>query len=45
MWKFLENSIKSLANPHVAIAVVALTPWLVISLLGYFVFKILSQGG
>lgn len=34
MWKFLENSIKHLSNPYVAIAVVAVTPWLVLAFLG-----------
>lgn len=41
MWKFLENSVKHLANPHVAITVVAVAPWLVIGLLAY----LLLQGG
>jgi hypothetical protein len=42
MWKFLENSIKSLSNPHVALTVVALAPWLVIALMAILVFKFLS---
>lgn len=44
MWKFLENSIKSLSNPHVALAVVALAPWLVLSLFAILAFTFLSGG-
>ena len=44
MWKSIENSVKHLSNPHVAIAVVALAPWLVIALLAILAFAFLRGG-
>lgn len=40
MLKFLITTMKSLSNPNVAITIVAITPWLVISFLAllYFTF-------
>lgn len=31
MWKSIENSVKHLANPYVAITVVAAIPWAVVA--------------
>jgi len=44
MWKSIENSVKHLSNPHVAIAVVAVAPWLVVALLAVLAFAFLHSG-
>ena len=44
MWKSIENSVKHLSNPHVAIAVVAVAPWLVVALLALLAFAFLRGG-
>lgn len=31
MWKSIENSVKHLSNPYVAITLVAMTPWAVVA--------------
>ena len=31
MWKSIENSVKHLSNPYVAITVVAAIPWVVVA--------------
>lgn len=44
MWKSIENSVKHLSNPHVAIAVIAVAPWLVVALLALLAFAFLRGG-
>lgn len=39
MFKFLKITLKSLSNPNVAITIVAITPWLVISFLALLVSR------
>lgn len=44
MWKSIENSVKHLSNPHVAIAVVALAPWIVVALVALLAYAFLRGG-
>lgn len=38
MWKSIENSVKHLSNPYVAITVVAAIPWAVIVFVVWMLF-------